>query len=474
MVSKGFRIERDTMGELLVPEDAYYAAQTARAVENFPISGLRFQRHFIRALGLIKYAAAKANYELGLLSEERARAIMEAAMEVANGRHDDQFVVDVLQTGSGTSTNMNANEVIANRAIEMLGGRRGDKSLVHPNDHVNMCQSTNDVFPTAIHVAAAELVEKHLIPCLEMLRRVLEEKANEFKDVVKSGRTHLQDAVPVTLGQEFGGYAEMIKKGIERLRRVMINLLELPIGGTATGTGLNAHPKFAELVVRTLGEQTGLQFRIATNRFEAMGSKDACVELSGVLRVIAGSLLKICNDLRLLSSGPNTGLAEIELPAVQPGSSIMPGKVNPVILESTMLACCLVLGNDEAIFQASRLGELELNMGMPLIAYALIQSIEVLGNASRNLAEKCVSGIVADIERCRIYAESSPALVTVVAPLIGYDRAAAIAKRLLKERRSLKELLIEEGVPREVVERALNLLELTKGGIVTLERTKTG
>ncbi|MCS7143351.1 MAG: class II fumarate hydratase [Aigarchaeota archaeon] len=465
-----YRVERDTLGELSIPEDAYYGVQTARALSNFPISGLRFQRHFIRSLALIKYAAAKANASLGLLPKDKAEAIMKAAMEVVNGDHDSQFVVDVLQTGSGTSTNMNANEVIANRAVEILGGKRGDKALIHPNDHVNMCQSTNDVFPTSIHVAAVELVKSRLIPSLKELENALNKKADEFKDVVKSGRTHLQDAVPVTLGQEFGGYAEMIRKGTVRLNRVVEDLLELPIGGTATGTGLNAHPEFAGLVVNTLNEITDLGFRIARDRFEAMGSKDSCVELSGVLRVIAGSLLKICNDLRLLASGPNTGLAEIDIPAVQPGSSIMPGKVNPVIIESTMLACCLVIGNDEAVFQASRIGELELNMGMPLIGYSLIQSIEVLSNAAANLARQCISGITANVDVCKRYAESSPALVTVIAPIIGYDKAAVIAKRFLNEKKSLRDLLIEEGVQRERVEKMLDLLKLTRGGLPSLER----
>lgn len=462
------RIERDTMGEMVVPLDAYYAAQTARALENFKISGLRFQRGFIRALGLIKAGAALANMELGLLDRKRGEAIFAAAMEVAEGMLDKEFVVDVFQTGSGTSTNMNANEVIANRALEILGARRGDKQLIHPNDHVNMGQSTNDVFPTAIHVSSAEGLYGTLIPSLEVLAQRLEEKAEEFSDIVKSGRTHLQDAVPVTLGQEFSGYAEMIRKGVERLRRAADSLLELPIGGTATGTGLNAHPDFAPRVVRFLSEKTGLPFRVARNRFESMGGKDACVEASGAMRVVAGSILKICNDLRLLSSGPVTGFAEIELPAVQPGSSIMPGKVNPVIVESAMLAACRVIGNDAAVFEASRLGELELNMGMPLIAYSMLESIEILANAAGNLAERCIAGTKADAERCRHYAEASPATVTAIAPLIGYDKAAQVAKKALAERKTIRDVLIELGITtQEKVHEVFDVRRMAEGGILT-------
>ncbi len=462
-----YRIERDTLGEMQVPANAYYAAQTARAILNFPISGLRFQRPFIRALGLIKHAAAKANKELGLLDPNKASAIEKAALEVAEGKLDDQFVVDVFQTGSGTSTNMNANEVIANRAIEILGGKRGDKSLIHPNDHVNMGQSTNDVFPTAINVSAAELVVKKLIPSLELLEKRLDEKAREFADIVKSGRTHFQDAVPVTLGQEFSGYAEMIRKGRRRVLNALDSLLELPIGGTAVGTGLNAHPRFAELVVNQLREQTGIDFRIAANRFEAMGARDCCLEMSAALRSVAVSILKIANDLRILSSGPNTGLAEIELPAVQPGSSIMPGKVNPVIPESALMAAAQVIGNDEAISVACRLGELELNMGMPLIAYDLLQSIEILANTAKNLAENCIAGIRANPERCRRYGESSPALVTVVAPIIGYDKAARVAKKMLETGKTIREVLLEEGViDQKTIDEVLDLKKMTRGGIL--------
>ncbi|MDW8083663.1 MAG: class II fumarate hydratase [Candidatus Caldarchaeum sp.] len=462
-----YRIEADTLGEMKVPADALYGAQTARAVDNFPISGLRFPRSFIRALGLIKHAAAEANMELGLLDQRIGQAISKAALEVAEGLHDRHFVVDVFQTGSGTSTNMNANEVIANRALEILGLNRGDKKTIHPNDHVNMAQSTNDVIPTAINVAAAEEIVKKLLPALELLEKELSKKASEFSEYVKSGRTHFQDAVPVTFGQEFSGYFTMIKKSRRRVSNALESLYELPIGGTAVGTGLNAHPSFADKVVEKLSRLTGIRFRVAENRFEAMGTRDCCLEASAALRSTAVSLLKICNDLRILSSGPNTGIGEIELPAVQPGSSIMPGKVNPVIVESAMLAAAQVIGYDRAIEEACRLGELELNMGFPLIAYDLLQSIEILANTCENLALKCIRGIKVNVEKARKIAESSPALVTVVAPMIGYDKAAKIAKKMLSENKTIKEALIEEGVATpEEVDKIIDLLKLTKGGIM--------
>lgn len=453
------------MGEMHVPAKAYYAAQTARAVENFPISGLRLQRPFVRALGQIKEAAAKANAEMGLLDKEKAKAIAAAALEVVEGKFDEEFVVDVFQTGSGTSTNVNANEVIGNRAIEILGGKRGDKSLVHPNDHVNMCQSTNDVFPTAIHVAGLVETETKLIPSLELLRERLAEKAKQFRDIVKAGRTHLQDAVPITLGQEFGGYASMIDHAIRRIKNALHHLEELPIGGTAAGTGLNAHPRFSSLVIEELNRATGRRFRKAENTFEAMQSKDAATELSGAFRLLAEDLMKICNDLRLLSSGPLTGLGEIELPATQPGSSIMPGKVNPVIPESVNMVACQVIGNDLAIATANRLGELELNMGMPIIAYNLLQSTEILANASKNLAERCIKGIVADLEACRRYAESSPMILTAITPIIGYDNATKVAKKVLETGKSVKQVLLEEGIlTQDEIARILDVRKLTEGG----------
>jgi fumarate hydratase class II len=461
-----YRVEEDALGEVEIPANAYYGINTARAIQNFQISGLRLPRNFIKALGLIKYAAAKANMQLGLLEREKAEAIMKASMEVAEGRFDEQFLVDVFQTGSGTSTNMNANEVIANRAIEILGGRIGDKKLIHPNDHVNMCQSTNDVFPTAINVSVADSIINDLLPSLEILKNTLESKASEFEEVIKCGRTHLQDAVPITLGQEFSGYASAITHGIERIKKNLDELLELPIGGTAVGTGLNAHPDFGKLVVDELSRLTGIPFRIARNRFEALQLRDSCVSISGVLKTIAGSILKICNDLRLLSSGPNTGLGEIEIPAVQPGSSIMPGKVNPVILESTMLVCVKVLGNDLSITLANQLGELELNMGMPLIAYDLLQSIQILANSSRNLATKCINGVTPNVEKCRYYAEVSPSLITVITPFIGYDLAAKIAKRVVREKKTIREALIEEGFNERELDEILDLKRLTRGGII--------
>ncbi|MCS7129056.1 MAG: class II fumarate hydratase [Candidatus Caldarchaeum sp.] len=462
-----FRSEFDTLGEMKVPADALYGAQTARAVENFPISGLRFQRAFIRALGLVKHAAAEANMSLGLLEPRVGRAISKAAMEVAEGLHDKEFVVDVFQTGSGTSTNMNANEVIANRALEILGERRGDKRIVHPNDHVNMGQSTNDVIPTAINVSVALLIKEKLLKSLEVLEAELVKKAEEFRDVVKPGRTHFQDAVPLTFGQEFSGYATMIRKNRQRVLRAFESLLELPIGGTAVGTGLNAHPEFAKLVVQKIRETTGVDFREAENRFEAMGSRDCCLETSAAFRSVAVSLLKICNDLRILSSGPNTGINEIELPAVQPGSSIMPGKVNPVIVESAMLAAAQVIGYDRAVEEACRLGELELNMGLPLIAYDLVEAAEILSNTCVNLALKCIAGIKVNVDRARALAESSPALVTVVAPVIGYDAAARVAKKMLSENKSIKQVLVEEGVlKRDEIEKVLDLLKISRGGLM--------
>jgi fumarate hydratase class II len=454
------RVERDSMGEMPVPADVYYGAQTARAALNFPISGLRFPRRFIRALALVKRAAAVANADLGLLDRRIADAVVRAADEVAAGKLDDQFVVDVFQTGSGTSTNMNANEVIANRAAEILGGRRGDKSLVHPNDHVNMGQSTNDTFPTAIHVAALEGVESALAPALESLAEAFERKAAELATAVKAARTHLQDAVPITLGQELSGYAAVARLGVRRLEACKPRLAELALGGTAAGTGLNAHPRYAELAIAELARLTAIELKRADNPFEAMQNRDACVETSAALKTIAVGLLKITNDLRLLASGPRTGLAEIELPAIQPGSSIMPGKVNPVIPEALNMVAAKVIGNDATITVAGLNGSLDLNVMMPVIAYALIESIEILASGCRVLAE-CVAGIEADRERCRAYGESSLALVTVLAPTIGYDAAAAVAKRVLAEGKSVREVLLEEKlVELAKLDEMLDLLEL--------------
>lgn len=464
-MSPEFRIEHDSMGEVRVPSQAYYGAQTQRARDNFPISGLRFHREFIRALGIIKLSAARANAGLEILDGKVAQAIERSSQEVIDGQLDDQFVLDIFQTGSGTSTNMNANEVIANRAIEILGGSRGDRRLVHPNDHVNMSQSTNDVFPSAIHIAAAEAIERQLIPGLQQLSMALTDKAHEFADVVKSGRTHLQDAVPITLGQEFSGYASMIEHAISRLRLSLGFLMELPLGGTAVGTGLNSHPDFSTRAIKEIAEITGLPFRRADNLFESMQGKDAVVFTSGVLRTLAVSLMKIANDLRLLSSGPRTGLAEIEVPATQPGSSIMPGKVNPVIPEAVNMVAAQAMGNDTTIAISGQAGQLELNIMMPVIAYNLLQSILILANACRVFADKCVRGIIADREMCYRYAERSLALVTAIAPIVGYDVAARIFKRALKDNISIREAIgVEKAVAPNKIDEILNLLELTKGG----------
>ncbi|MBI4456145.1 MAG: class II fumarate hydratase [Acidobacteria bacterium] len=436
----GYRTEKDSMGEMQVPANAYYGAQTQRAVLNFPISNLRFPRSFIRAMGLIKKAAAEANRELELLDGEIAKAIIHAADEVIQGKFDDQFVVDVFQTGSGTSTNMNANEVIANRAIEIRGGEFGSKEI-HPNDHVNLCQSSNDVIPTAIHVAALEQIEKKLIPSLERLRLSLESKAREFDNVIKIGRTHLQDAVPIRLGQEFSAYAGMIGHGARRMESVRPHLSELAIGGTAIGTGLNCHPEFPGKVVAKLSTWTGVAYRQAENRFEALAGRDAAVEASGMMKTVACSLMKIANDLRWLGSGPRCGIGEILLPATQPGSSIMPGKVNPVIAEAVTMIAAQVLGNDVTINIAGQSGNFELNVMKPIIAYDLLQSIDWLANGCVVLVEKCVNGIQADRERCREAVEKSLAMVTALVPKIGYDKAAEIAKEAYQTRRTVREVV---------------------------------
>jgi fumarate hydratase class II len=459
------RIERDSMGEMVVPADAYYGAQTARAVENFPISGLRFPRAFLAALGTVKAACARVNGTLGVLDSSLADAIARAADEVAAGMHDREFVVDVFQTGSGTSTNMNANEVIANRAAELLGGMRGEKTRVHPNDHVNLGQSTNDVFPTAIHVAAYGQAAETLIPALDALAAAFEDRARAFDAVVKAARTHLQDAVPITLGQELSGYASVVRHGIARVRAALPHVAELPIGGTAAGTGLNAPPGFGERVAAELARTTGHPFVVAPNRFEAMQNRDAAVELSGALRTIAVGLMKIANDLRLLASGPETGLDEIALPATQPGSSIMPGKVNPVIPEAVNQVAAYVIGHDATIAVAGLNGNLDLNVMMPVIAHALLEAIAVTAAGARVLADKCVRGITANETRCREYAERTGQLVTAIAPVVGYDRAAALLKTAMARRVPIRRVLEEEKVlPVEEIDRILDLPTLARGG----------
>jgi fumarate hydratase, class II len=461
----GTRVEKDSLGTVEVPADAYYGAQTERARRNFPISGLRLPRRFIAALGAIKREAAAVNEELGLLPPEIAGAVRRAAGEVAAGVLDAHFPLDVFQTGSATSSNMNANEVIANRAIEILGGALGSKQI-HPNDHVNASQSSNDVIPSAIHVAAYGAVREDLEPALTRLAESLERKARELDPVVKIGRTHLQDAVPVRLGQEFGGYAQQVRNGLARLAAVLPRLAELPLGGTAVGTGLNAPPAFAPRVIARLAERSGYPFVEAPNRFEAMAAKDAAVETSGALKTIAVSLTKIANDIRWLASGPRCGIGEISIPSLQPGSSIMPGKVNPVIPEAVLMVAAQVAGNDVTITLAGMSGNFELNVMMPLIAYDLLQSIEILAAAARLLAERCVDGIEANRERCLELVEKSLAMVTSLVPKIGYDAAAEIAKESVKTGRTVREICRERKVlPEAELDEALDPWAMTEGGI---------
>ncbi len=465
--SVAVRIERDSMGEMQIPSDRLYGAQTERARQNFPISKLRFGRRFVEALGAIKRTAAAVNEELGLLDAERADAIRRAATEVMEGRLDDHFVLDIFQTGSGTSTNMNANEVIANRAIQLMGGEVGSRDPVHPNDHVNKGQSSNDVIPTATHVSGLVAIERELLPALGVLRESLAARAEEFDHVAKAGRTHLQDATPVRLGQEFAGYASQIANGIRRLDDVRGALGELAIGGTAVGTGINTHEEFGARMSKGLTDLLGVQFQEASNHFEAQSSRDAVVEASGALRTVAVSLTKIANDLRWLSSGPRTGLGEIDLPAVQPGSSIMPGKVNPVMAESVLQVCAQVIGNDAAIVVGGQSGSLELNVMIPVMAHNLLESVEILSSVSVEFARRCVDGITVNEERCRRNVESTAALATVLVPVIGYDKAAEIAKRSLKEDRTLRELVLEEGLvePQEL-DGILDFRAMTEPGLV--------
>ncbi len=459
------RTERDSLGEIEVPATAYYGAQTERARQNFPVSGLRFPRRFIAALGMIKGEAAAVNEASGILDPEIGGAIREAAAEVADGLRDRDFPLDIFQTGSGTSTNMNANEVIANRAIEILGGEMGSKAPVHPNDHVNAGQSSNDVIPTAIHVSAYGALVEDLTPALVHLAEALEKKASEFDDVVKIGRTHLQDAVPVRLGQEFSGYAVQIRNAVDRLAGVEKRLGELALGGTAVGTGLNAPAGFADAVIERLASRTGHPFTPAPNKFEALAAKDAAVETSGVLKTVAVSLTKIANDLRWLGSGPRTGIGEITLPSLQPGSSIMPGKVNPVIPEMVLMVAAQVIGNDTTISLGGLSGTFELNVMMPVIAYNLLQSIEILSNACSLLADRCVEGVVANRERCQEMVEKSLAMVTALAPRIGYDQAAEIAKEAFATGRTVRELALEKEVlPVEELTRVLDARSQTEGG----------
>jgi fumarate hydratase class II len=437
------RVERDSMGEVEVPRDALFGAQTRRALDNFPISDLRKPRRFVQALGAIKLEAANVNYELGLLDEELRDAIARAAEEVMEGKLDSAFVLDVFQTGSGTSTNMNANEVISNRAIQILGGELGSKEPVHPNDHVNMGQSSNDVIPTAIHLAALISINEDLLPALKKQQRALEEKAREFDDVIKTGRTHLQDATPIRLGQEFEGYAGQAERAVARVQKAMAELSEVALGGTAVGTGVNTHPDFASRVCERLSERFGVEVHETTNHFQAQSAMDGAVFASGALKTVAVSLMKIANDIRWLGSGPRAGIGEIALPEVQPGSSIMPGKVNPVIAESAAMVAAQVMGNDVTVTIAGQSGNFELNVMLPLIAYNLLQSIELLANASSNLTDQCIVGIRAT-ERGPELVEKGLMLATALAPVIGYDRAAELSKEAYKTGRTIREVAREK------------------------------
>lgn len=442
---KKIRKERDSLGEVGVPEKAYWGAQTQRALNNFQVSGIKLPFEFIEAIVLVKRYSAEVNAELGLLDKRISEAIIKACEEILEGKFSDQFPLDVFQTGSGTSTNMNVNEVVANRANEILGHPLGSKKPVHPNDHVNLGQSSNDVIPSAIHISVRIGLER-LLDSLEILHKAFEKKEKEFKNVVKIGRTHLQDAVPMTLGQEFSAYKEQIKKGIERMGYNLSHLEELPIGGTAIGTGINSHPEFGKRVIEKISRRTGIPFKEARNKFEGISSKDALINLMGSLNTLAVSLMKIANDIRLLSSGPRTGFGEIILPALQPGSSIMPGKINPVIPEMMIQVCAQIMGNNIAVTIAGQNAPLELNIMMPLIAHNTLLSIEILKNAVKIFAEKCIDGIKADEKRCRELLEWSTSIITPLALKIGYDRAAEIAYRAYKQGKKIKDVVIEEGI----------------------------
>jgi fumarate hydratase class II len=464
-----FRIEKDSMGEVKVPPDALYCAQTQRAVENFPISGLRFPRVFIRALGTIKKAAATINAKVGAIDPRIAKAIVAAADEVIAGKLDAHFPIDIFQTGSGTSTNMNANEVIATRATQILNAKGAKKNPVkiHPNDHVNNGQSSNDIIPTTIHVAAMIEVAEILLPGLARLAEVLEKRAEELKDVVKTGRTHLMDAMPVTFGQELGGWAHQIRLGIKRVQNVLPELARLPIGGTAVGTGINARPGFAASVAAEVGRLTGLHFEESDNHFSAQSSMDTPTELSAMLKTTATALMKIANDLRWMNSGPIAGLGEIALPSLQPGSSIMPGKVNPVICEALMMACAQVIGNDLAVAIGNERGNFQLNVMLPVIARNLLESITILGNAARVLADKAIAGFTVNREHVADLLDKNPILVTSLNPVIGYDKAAKLAKQAYAEKRRLKDLVVEQtDLSMAQAEKLLDPAKMTKGGIM--------
>ena len=457
------RKEKDSMGDMQIPDDAYYGAQTQRAVENFPISGITISKTMIQALGKIKRAAAIVNHELGLLDDDRKNAIVQAADEIIEGKLDSQFPVDIYQTGSGTSSNMNCNEILSNRASEIMGGKIGAKDPVHPNDHVNLGQSSNDVIPTAIHIAANTMLEEELIPALQNLANELDKKATAFSDIVKIGRTHLQDATPITLGQEFSGYAQMVKNGIRRIQNAQGFLSELALGGTAVGTGINTKAQFGSFMAKEISHFTGIAFSEASNHFEAQGAQDAAVETSGALKTIAVSLSKIANDIRWLGSGPRAGLGELILPAVQPGSSIMPGKTNPVICEAMIQACAQVIGNDLAITIGGQGGVFELNLMLPLIAHNLTNSITILSNSTKVFTEKLIIGLKANKEKCAGYIEGSLAMCTSLAPVIGYDKAADIAYKAYNSGKTVREIAIEENVlDKDKLNKLLDPVSMTK------------
>jgi fumarate hydratase class II len=457
-----FRIEKDTMGEVRVPAHVYYGAETQRAVDNFPVSGLRLPRVFIRALGLIKKYAAQTNEELGLLDPKLAKAIMAAADEVAVGKMDEQFVVDVFQTGSGTSTNMNANEVIAARTNELVTGKRKSKHPVHPNDHINIGQSSNDVIPTAFHIAALTSINQDLLPAQEVLHKSLRKKSKDFHHVVKIGRTHLQDAVPIRLGQEFSGYAEQVRLGIRRIKNVRDSLSRLALGGTAVGTGLNTHPEFASRVIALISQETGLPFRETRNHFEAQANQEGAVETSGALKTVGVSLMKIANNIRWLSSGPRCGIGEINVPPLQPGSSMMPAKVNPVIPESVIQVAAHVIGNDTTVTIGGQIGNFELSGMLPVVAHNLLESIRLVSAAAKLFAEKCIDGITANEDRCRAFLENSLAMSTGLVPVIGYEKAAEIAGEAYRKGKTVREIATEQKVlPETQLEELLDPIRMT-------------
>jgi fumarate hydratase class II len=461
-----YRIEKDFLGEVKVPKDAYWGAQTQRAIENFPISGIKFPEVFIRSLGYTKLACAKVNFELGILNKRLSDAIIKACREVINGKFSDQFPIDIFQTGSGTSTNMNVNEVIATRANEILKGRKDTKNPVHPNDHVNRGQSTNDVIPSAIHISAYLQIKESLIPSLELLHKKIEERSADFRSIVKTGRTHLMDAMPITFEQEMSGWAAQIRLSIERIQDTLPRLSELPMGGTAVGTGVTTHPEFGARVSKALSELTGTEFIVARNRFQAQSTQDTITELSGHLKTSATSIMKIVNDMRLMNSGPVTGLSEITIPSLQPGSSIMPGKVNPVILEAMRMVCAQVIGNDAVISISNSMGDFQLNVMLPVIAHNIIQSITILSNASVLMSKKVIDGLELNEKHISELIGRNPIMATVLNPILGYDKTAEVVKKAVKEKKSIKKAVVEMGyLSEEEAKRILDPKMMTKPGL---------